>query len=215
MLTLLLTGFEPFGGAPDNPSRRLVHALAAEGVPGVRLRTDILPVTYAGIDPALTAALERHRPDVVLSTGLAGGRPEMCIERVALNLDDARIADNDGEWRIDAAVVPGGPAAYFATLPIKAMAAAMRGAGVPTRVSQSAGTFLCNHVFYRASHLAATVRPGLRVGFVHVPWLPEQVTDQPGEPSMSLDCMLAGLRAAIEAVRRGEPGPEIAEGATS
>lgn len=214
MLTILLTGFEPFDGAADNPSLHLARTVAAEPA-SARLRAEILPVTYAGAGPALERALDRHAPDVLLSLGLAGGRAELCVERVAVNLADARIADNAGEWRIDSPVVPDGPAAYFATVPVKAIAAAMRGAGVPARVSDSAGTFLCNHVFYRASHLAATSRPGLRVGFIHVPWLPQQVPDRPGEPSMSLATMLTGLRAAIHAIVTDAAAPRMAEGGVS
>jgi pyroglutamyl-peptidase len=215
MLTVLVTGFEPFGGSDDNPSLRAVQALAAAPQVGVRLHTTVLPVTYAAAGPALRAALARHRPDLLLATGLAGGRVEICVERVALNVDDAPMADNAGELRIDQPVVRGGPAAYFATIPIKAVVAAIRRAGVPARVSQTAGTFLCNHVFYLASHLAATTYPGLAVGFLHLPWLPELVADHPGQPSMALATMLTGLRAAIDAAARTEADIEVAEGATS
>ena len=197
MRTILLTGFEPFAGAVENPSRRVVLALAAEPPDGVRLLTQVLPVTYRDAGPLLHAALRRHRPDVVIATGLAGGRAETSVERVAINIDDARIADNAGERRTDMPVVAGGPAAYFATLPIKAIVASIRAAGVPAQVSQTAGTFLCNHVFYLACHHAATEATGLRVGFLHLPWLPEQAAEHTGEPSMALAGMVAGVRAAI------------------
>lgn len=216
MLTVLLTGFEPFGGSAENPSRRLVLAFAGERPPtGTEIFAEVLPVTYAGAEPALRAAIRRTNPDVVIATGLAGGRAEISVERVAINIDDARIPDNAGEQRIDTPVETDGPAAYFATLPIKAVAAAIRGAGVPARVSQTAGTFLCNHIFYRACHIAATERPRLRAGFLHVPWLPEQATTHPGEPSMALVAMLAGLRAAIEATRDTERDLRVADGAVS
>lgn len=215
MLTVLVTGFEPFGGSGDNPSLRVVQALAAEPPACVHLRTATLPVTYAAAGPALQSAIARHRPDVLLATGLAGGRAEICVERVALNVDDARMPDNAGELRIDQPVVPGGPAAYFAGVPIKAMVAAMRGAGVPARVSQTAGTFLCNHIFYLGSHLAATTHRGLSVGFLHLPWLPEQVADRAGEPSMALATIITGLRAAIDAATQTAKDIRVAEGATS
>ncbi len=215
MLTVLVTGFEPFGGSSDNPSQLAVRALASEPPPGVRLRTAILPVTYAAAGPALQAAIARHRPDILLATGLAGGRTELSVERVAINIDDARMADNAGEQRIDQPVVRGGPAAYFASIPIKAAVAAIRAAGVPARVSQTAGTFLCNHVFYLGSHLAATTFPGLAVGFVHLPWLPDQAAGLPEMPSMALDAMVTGLRAAIEAAARTPEDMRIAEGAVS
>jgi len=211
MLRVLLTGFAPFGGAAANPTERLVAALAEGPAPaGITLATAVLPVTYAGAVPALRAALARHDPDVVLATGLAGGRPHVSVERVAINVDDARIADNDGARRIDAPVVAGGPAAYFATVPIKAMVAAIRAAGIPAEVSQTAGTFLCNHVFYQACHIAVTERSGLRAGFLHVPWLPEQARDHPGEPDMPLDDMIRAVRAAVAAVRGTPPGSDIA-----
>lgn len=216
MLRVLLTGFTPFGGDAANPSERLAAALAeAPPLSGLVLATAVLPVTYAGALPALRAALDADRPDVVLATGLAGGRAQVSVERVAINVDDARLADNDGIRRIDAPVVPGGPAAYFATVPIKAMAAAIRGAGVPAAVSQSAGTFLCNHVFYHACHIAATARPGLRAGFIHLPWLPDQAIDHPGEPSMALPDMLRALRAALAALTDTPAGQDlaVAEGA--
>jgi pyroglutamyl-peptidase len=210
MLRVLVTGFAPFADAAVNPSEQAVRALLADPPPGLDLAGAVLPVTYAGALPALRAALARYRPDAVLATGLAGGRPHVSVERVAINIDDARIADNDGARRIDAPVVPGGPAAYFATVPIKAIAAAIRAAGIPAEVSQSAGTFLCNHVFYQGCHIAATVRPGMRVGFLHLPWLPEQ-----GTPGMALADMLTGIRAALAALRDTAADLAVAEGVVS
>ncbi len=215
MRTVLVTGFEPFGGASDNPSRRVVRALQADPPPGVQLRTAILPVSYAAASGALHAALALHKPDVLLATGLAGGRAEISVERVALNIDDARIPDNAGEQRTDQPVVPGGPAAYFASIPIKATVAAIRAAGVPAQVSQTAGTFLCNHIFYLASHIAATSHTGLAVGFLHLPWLPEQVASKPGEPSMALTSLMTGLHAAIAAALRHGADLALAEGVAS
>jgi pyroglutamyl-peptidase len=214
MRTVLLTGFEPFDGAMENPSRRAAFALAADPPPGLRLTTLVLPVTYQGAGTALRNALRDSRPDVVIATGLAGGRAEISVERVAINVDDARIPDNAGERRIDTPVVEGGPAAYFATLPIKAIAAAIRAAGVPAQVSQSPGTFLCNHVFYLACHFAAVEAPWLRAGFLHLPWLPEQAADRPGEPSMGLSSVVAGLRAAIAACEATHD-LRVSEGAVS
>jgi pyroglutamyl-peptidase len=216
MITVLLTGFEPFDGAADNPSRRAVLTLAAEPhPPGTRIATAILPVSYARAGTALREAVLLHRPDVLIATGLAGGRAEMSVERVAINVDDAALADNEGALRIDAPVVEGGPAAYFAALPIKAIAAAIRAAGVPATVSQTAGTFLCNHIFYRACHLAATEQPGMRAGFIHMPWLPEQAAAHPGEPSMALASIVTALRAAIVAARDTTEDLAVAAGAVS
>ncbi|HEU4533145.1 MAG TPA: hypothetical protein VFS00_03470, partial [Polyangiaceae bacterium] len=121
-----------------------------------------------------------------------------------INVDDARVADNEGARPIDAPIVPGGPAAYFSTLPIKAMVAALRAKGVPASVSHSAGTFVCNHVFYRLMHLLATERPGVRGGFVHVPYLPAQVTGKPGTPSLGLELLLSGLSEMVRVVVAAE-----------
>lgn len=215
MLRALLTGFAPFGGEGVNPAEQAALALAEAAPSGLALAVAVLPVSYAGALPALRAAIARHAPDVVLALGQAGGRPHISVERVAINIDDARIADNDGIRRVDTPVVPGGPAAYFATVPIKAIAAAVRAAGVPAEVSQSAGTFLCNHIFYHACHIAAAERVGMRAGFLHLPWLPEQVVGRAGEPSMALPTQLTGLRAALAALRDTEADLRVAEGAVS
>ena len=218
-MRILLTGFAPFDSDSSNPSEQAVRALADDPPPGLVLAAAVLPVSYAGALPALRAAILRSTPDAVLATGLAGGRPHISIERVAINIDDARIADNDGARRVDAPVIRGGPAAYFATVPIKAITAAIRAAGVPAVVSQSAGTFLCNHVFYHACHIAATTRPGLRVGFLHLPFLPEQARDRAEAPipapSMALATQLAGLRAALAALRDTAADLAVAEGTAS
>jgi pyroglutamyl-peptidase len=200
-MRLLLTGFEPFAGDSINPSAELVAAIAAAPPPGITLATAILPVAHARLDTALEATIAEADPDVVLALGLAGSRAEMSVERVAINLDDARIPYNDGSQPLDLPIVAGGPAAYFATVPAKAMVAAMRASGTPAHVSHSAGTFGCNHVFYRASHLAATRLPGMRVGFIHVPYLPAQAAQHGAGAGMPLATMLAGLRAAIAALQ--------------
>ncbi len=216
-MRLLVTGFEPFAGDTRNPAAELVAALAASPPPGVTLATVILPVAFARLDAALDAAIAAAAPDVVLSLGLAGGRDAMSVERIAINLDDARIPDNDGDQPLDHPVVAAGPAAYFATVPVKAMVVAMRAAGAPAQVSHTAGTFACNHVFYRASHLAATTHSGMRAGFIHLPYLPQQAAGQRGAlgggaPSMALATMLAGLAAAIGALNAAA-APRLAEGA--
>jgi pyroglutamyl-peptidase len=216
MLTVLLTGFEPFDGAAENPSRTAVLALAAEPPPsGLHIVAEVLPVSYARAGRLLAEAVALHRPDLLIATGLAGGRAALSVERVAINIDDARIADNDGARRIDTPVVAGGPAGYFATVPIKAMAASIRAAGVPAEVSQTAGTFLCNHIFYHACHLAATQLPAMRVGFIHVPRLPDDAAAQGAAPSLSLAAILTGLRAAIVAARDTTRDLLVADGAVS
>lgn len=202
-----MTGFEPFGGDSANPSWMSAQALHGRLVLGHRVVGACLPTAFGTSAEALRDLLQHYRPDLVLCTGQAGGRTALSLERIAINVDDARIADNTGARPIDVPVVAGAPAAYFSTLPIKAMLVAALDAGVRAEVSQTAGTFVCNHIFYALMHELA-LRPPLahtRGGFVHVPWLPGQ-----GQPSMPLDEMVLGLQVAIEAalanvsdIRRG------------
>ncbi|MFC4056854.1 pyroglutamyl-peptidase I [Planomonospora corallina] len=187
----LLAGFEPFDGATVNPSWEAVRQVA--GVHAV-----LLPCVFGESLERLRAAMLEHEPEVVVCVGQAGGRADVTVERVALNLDDARIPDNAGNQPVDQPVVPGGPAAYFATLPVKACVAAARKAGVPASVSHSAGTFVCNHVFYGLMHLIATDFPKVRGGFVHVPFAPGQVLDH-GGPSMPTPLVAEALTAIVTA----------------
>ena len=196
--TVLLTGLDPFGGDGGNPSWRAVEGLHDRCVAGHRIESLQLPTAFARAPRLLRAAIRRHRPSLVLCVGLAGGRPALSLERVAINVIDARIADNDGAQPVDVPVVRGGPAAYFSTLPIKAMHADLRAAGIAAEISQTAGTFVCNQVFYALMHaLARMPAPRPRGGFVHVPFTPEQVENRPGIPSMPLDAIVEGLRIAI------------------
>jgi pyroglutamyl-peptidase len=153
-----------------------------------------LPTTFTGSLRTLAQLLKLHKPVLVMCVGQAGGRSALSLERIAININDARIADNAGQRPLDAPVVPGGPAAYFSTLPIKAMLRALQQAGVAAEVSQTAGTFVCNHVFYGLMHALATQRgfKGTRGGFIHVPYVPEQ-----GAPNMLLPDMVQGLRLAV------------------
>jgi pyroglutamyl-peptidase len=197
--TLLLTGFEPFGGEFVNPSWEIARALDGWVCEGRTVRAVRLPCAFGDALRTLDDALAAHRPELVICLGQAGGRAEISIERVALNVDDARIPDNLGRQPIDAAVVPEGPAAYFSTLPIKALAHDLRGSGIAAAVSNTAGTFVCNHVFYALMHRLATT-PALaqaRGGFVHVPYTPEQVAERPGTPAMALATQVEGIRLAL------------------
>ena len=196
--TVLLTGFEPFGGERINPAQEIVRALDGEIIAAHRVVGAILPVAFAATLPMLEDLLDSHRPTLVLALGQAGGRSEISLERVAINLIDARIADNDGLQPIDEEVIANAPGAYFSTLPVKAIEARLRGLGIPAAPSLSAGSFVCNQVFYGLAHLLATRHPAARGGFVHVPWLPEQAARRGGQPSMALATMIDGVRAAIE-----------------
>jgi pyroglutamyl-peptidase len=203
--TILLTGFEPFGGETINPSWELARALDGELIDGHRVCARLLPCVFGAALAELQRALDELQPALVLALGQAGGRSELSLERVAINVDDARIADNAGARPVDEPVVAGGPAAYFTGLPIKAIVAGLRAAGVPAAVSQTAGTFVCNHVFYGLQH-ALRDRPAQRGGFMHIPCLPEQAARLPNTPpSMALEAMVAGLRLALAvALRTGE-----------
>ncbi|MFT4194174.1 pyroglutamyl-peptidase I [Ottowia sp.] len=194
--TVLLTGFDAFGGDPVNPSWEIARALNRRRIAGHRVQAAQLPTVFGAALARLDELLAEHRPALVvgLGLGLAAGRTALSLERVAINVNDACIADNAGAQPIDVPVVAGAPAAYFSTLPIKAMRQAISAAGVPAEVSQTAGTFVCNHVFYGLMHRLATVRrlAGARGGFIHVPLLPDQ-----GEPSLPLELMVEGLRVGL------------------
>ena len=195
---ILLAGFEPFGGDAINPAQELLRTLDGLDIGGHRIVTALLPVTFDGAVRALDAELERWQPAIALGIGQAGGRARLSVERVALNLVDARIPDNDGAQPIDEPVIPGAPDAYFPTLPGKAMLRAMLERGVPAELSLSAGTYVCNAMFFALLHLAATRWPRLRAGFIHVPWLPAQAACHAGAPSLDLATMSDGLVAALE-----------------
>jgi pyroglutamyl-peptidase len=192
----LLTAFEPFGGDPVNPSLLIARQLDGELIAGARVVAVELPCVFHRALAVLDEALERTRPTLAVALGLAAGREGLSIERLAVNVDDARIPDNAGAQPVDEPIVPEGPAAWFSTLPIKAMVAALNQAGVPASVSQTAGTFVCNHVFYGLQQrLAGT---GVRSGFIHVPLLPEQADHSPGKPVLALDEQVRGVRLALE-----------------
>jgi pyroglutamyl-peptidase len=193
MTKILLTGFEPFGTASSNPSGEIVKQISGDNIV-----TAILPVAYAGSAERLLALIAEHNPNVVICLGQAEGRTQITPEKVAINLDDARLADNEGVLRNDVKILENGADAYFTTLPIKEMVDAAKAAGVPAAVSLSAGAFLCNHVFYVAqSNFAGTK---VRSGFVHVPLMDSQAPEFPGLPTMPLDQMVLAVRAMLEVI---------------
>jgi pyroglutamyl-peptidase len=191
MTKVLLTGFEPFGKASLNPSGEIVKQISGENIV-----TAILPVVYAQSAERLLSLIEQHKPDVVISLGQAEGRTQISPERIAINLDDARLADNEGVVRSDVPIIVGGPVAYESTLPIKEFVEAMKAEGIPAAVSLSAGAFLCNHIFYIAQDKFAGTQ--IRSGFVHVPLIDEQAGEFPGLPTMPLDQMVKAMRAMLE-----------------
>jgi len=199
----LVTGFDAFDRNTVNPSWLAVRRLKRR-IGRLLIYPVELPSSFARSQSVLQGAIHEVQPDIVLGVGQAGGRPELCLERVAVNVQDARIRDNDGKQPIDCPVVRNGPAAYFSTLPIKACVAEIRRAGLPAAISNSAGTFVCNHVFYAAMDLAEEYEVSFRGGFLHVPYLPEQAARVPGAPSMSLEDIVRGIEIvlAVSATRR-------------
>jgi len=211
--TVLLSGFEPFNGAAINPSWEAARALDGWSGPGFTVVARQLPCVFGAAFDALRGAIAQVRPDIVIAVGQAGGRPEISLERVAINIDDATIRDNAGVQPVDTPVVADGPAAYFSTLPVKAIVRALRLRGFPAGVSQTAGTFVCNHVFYGLMH--HIVGQPVRAGFIHVPFLPEQAADRPERPpSMALRDIVDALRIAVEVAVVTETDAVEAGGAT-
>ncbi|HSN00440.1 MAG TPA: pyroglutamyl-peptidase I [Rudaea sp.] len=194
---VLVTGFDPFGGEAVNPSQLIVQALDGEIVAGHRVAGTILPTQFGASLPALDKALARHRPALVLALGQAGGREGISLERVAINLIDARILDNAGAQPVDAPVVENATNAYFSTLPLKAMLQRLRDEGIPASLSQTAGTFVCNQVFFGLMHRLKR-RRSVRGGFVHVPYLPEQAARHAGAPSIPLEKMIVAVRLGLD-----------------
>ena len=195
-MKIIVTGFDPFGGETINPSIECVKALPEiEGVELIRLE---LPTVFKESAKRLNEVINDVKPDAVLSVGQAGGRPGITMERIAINVDDARIPDNISQQPIDETIQTEGEAAYFTTLPIKRIVKAIREAGIPAEVSNSAGTFVCNHIMYQALFAATKADKPFKAGFMHIPFIPEQTTDK---PSLPLEESTRALQIAIETIR--------------
>ncbi len=213
-MKILVSGFDPFGGEKVNPAIESVKKLP-DTILGAEIIKLEIPTVIGKSIQKIEEAVELHKPDVVISVGQAGGRTDITVERVGVNVDDCRIPDNEGNQPIDEKIVEDGPDAYFVTLPIKAMVEHIQKKGVPASVSNTAGTFICNHVTYGVRHLAETKYPEMRTGFIHIPFLPQQVLDKKGMPSMELDVIVKGLVAAIEAVIQTDEDIKVTGGAIS
>ena len=198
---VLFTGFDPFGGETTNPSREAVMALPPE-INGIEIITAEIPTVFGKSTARLYEILDKERPCAVICVGQAGGRAGIAIERVAINCDDAPIADNEGNKPTDQKIAEDGLAAYFATLPVKAIVQDMKDAGIPAAVSNTAGTFVCNHIMYNALHYAATKKVPMLAGFVHIPYLPEQTVDKAAAPSMSMELVIKGLVSIVRTLQR-------------
>jgi pyroglutamyl-peptidase len=209
---VLVTGFEPFGGDRTNASELAVRPLEGRIVAGARITTAILPCRFGAAIDALDAEMARAQPCLVIACGEAGGRHAVSLERVAINVDDARIPDNAGAQPIDVPVVADGPVAHFSTLPIKAIVRAIGERGIPAEISQSAGTFVCNHVFYALMHALAS-RPEVRGGFVHVPRSPAQ-HNPPRMPTVDTPRVTEAIEIAIATALTTKDDARIGGGAT-
>ncbi|EKN3360764.1 pyroglutamyl-peptidase I [Yersinia ruckeri] len=212
MKNVLITGFEPFDGERVNPSWEVVRQLNDLMLGGVRVVARQLPCVFGEALTTLNVAIDELQPALVLAIGQAGGRADMTIERVAINIDDARIPDNKGQQPVDQPIIDAGPAAYFTRLPIKAMVQGIRDAGIPASVSQTAGTYVCNHVMYGLLH-RLNQSGNVKGGFIHIPYLPEQAVNHPGAPSMSAQSVLVALELAISIALQIDHDLQIAGGA--
>lgn len=211
-MKILVTAFDPFGGEKINPALEAVKQL--ENTIGEHTISKLeIPTVFHESKDVIDKELSKGDYDVVLSIGQAGGRYDLTPERVGINIDDARIPDNKGNQPIDVAIQEDGAPAYFSNLPIKTMTEAIKAAGVPASLSNTAGTFVCNHVLYQLGYLADKSYPGLLFGFIHVPFIPEQVTDKPEKPSMSIETIAKGLTAAIKTISK-EDDAKVALGET-
>ena len=198
-MKILVTGFDPFGGEKVNPALEAVKSLPSV-IHGAEIRWVEIPTVFYQSAEVLETEIVRYQPDVVLCIGQAGGRASLTPERVAINQDDARIPDNDGNQPIDTPIRLDGEAAYFSTLPIKAMVQAIKELGLPATVSNTAGTFVCNHLMYQALYLADKKFLNMRAGFMHIPYMTEQVINKPNTASMNLADIVKGIEAAIGAI---------------
>jgi pyroglutamyl-peptidase len=198
-MKILVTGFDPFGGEAMNPAIEAVKLLP-DTIKGAEIEKLEIPTVFHKSAEVVREKMNEFKPDVVLNIGQAGGRMGLTPERVAINQDDARIPDNEGNQPIDLAIQEDGQPAYFSKLPIKAMVEAMKNAGIPASVSNTAGTFVCNHIMYQTLYLVDKEFPEAKAGFMHIPFMTEQVLDKPNQPAMSLTDMARGIEAAIEAI---------------
>ncbi|EHJ57686.1 pyrrolidone-carboxylate peptidase [Streptococcus urinalis FB127-CNA-2] len=199
-MKILVTGFDPFGGEPINPALEAVKRLP-DTIEGAEIKWVEIPTVFYKSADVLEKNITDFEPDAVLCIGQAGGRFGLTPERVAINQDDARIPDNEGKQPIDLPIREDGEPAYFTKLPIKAMVEAIKAEGLPASVSNTAGTFVCNHLMYQLLYLVDKKFPNIkRAGFMHIPFMTEQVVDKPGTASMNLDDISRGIKAAVSAI---------------
>ena len=197
-MKILLTGFDPFGGEPVNPAEEAVK-MVSDNINGAEVIKITIPTVKTKSVKAIEEAIEAHNPDIVISVGQAGGRFDITPERVAINIDDFRIKDNEGNQPTDEIIQEDGQAAYFSNLPVKAMVKHMNDNNIPATLSNTAGTFVCNHVMYGIMYMIDKKYPNIKGGFIHVPYIPSQVVTKPNMPSMSASDITKGLELSIKA----------------
>ena len=197
-MKVLITGFDPFGGEKINPALEAVNALP-DNIAGAEVIKIEIPTVFRKSLERIEENIIKYNPDIVISVGQAGGRFGVSPERVAINIDDARIEDNEKNQPLDITIFEDGENAYFSNLPIKAMVKEMKENGIPSAVSNTAGTFVCNHVMYGILYMIDKKYPGVKGGFIHVPYTPAQVIDKPEKPSMSVCDIAKGLELCIKA----------------
>ena len=213
-MKVLVTGFDPFGGEKLNPALEAIKSLPSE-IQGAEVRWLEVPTVFYKSAKILEEEIRIYQPDIVLCIGQAGGRKGLTPERVAINQDDARIQDNEGNQPIDRPIQLDGPPAYFSSLPIKAMVQAIKEEGLPASVSNTAGTFVCNHLMYQVLYLVEKEFPTIKAGFLHIPYMMEQVIDKPNTPAMDLVDIVQGIEAAIRAtIEYGDQDLKLVGGET-
>ena len=192
---VLISGFEPFGGSILNSSQLVVEAISKESFTGLELFTVILPVDFGKAADVLLSKVKEIDPEIIIAFGQTEGRKALTPEKIAINLDSARIPDNAGELRVNKVIIEKGADGYFSTLPIEKMVKAVKECGLESEVSLSAGAFLCNHIFYHLQH--KLLESGVKSGFVHLPLVNEQIAQYPNQPSWALKDLIQGVKAAI------------------
>jgi pyroglutamyl-peptidase len=212
-MRVLITGFEPFGGETINPALQAVMKIEKK-LGHIEVIKASLPVVFHHSIDVLEQLIQSNKPDVVICIGQAGGRASVTLERVGINVDDARIPDNEGRAPVDQKINPKGPDAYFSTLPIKAIVSAINDRGIPAQVSNTAGTYVCNHILYGLCDYIASNDLGIKGGFMHVPFAPEQAVKNPGQPSMSIDDIARAIETTIIVSCTVKDDIAVADGST-
>lgn len=211
-MKILVTGFDPFGGEKVNPAFEVIKKLKDNIEEAEIVKLQVPTAFYSSVNKTVEK-IEEIKPDAVLMIGQAGGRFDVTVERIAINLDDARIPDNEGNQPIDKLVDEEGLTAYFATLPIKAIVNKIKEKNIPSSVSNSAGTYVCNHLMYGVLNHIYKNKLNIKAGFIHIPFLLEQVLNKPNVPAMTLDCMVTAIESAIEVIARNEEEVKVIGGA--